>query len=174
MPPPHFRPERIRVHVDVAVAYAALEQAACAGLKPQQAIWKRLQAARLRLASDPLWGEVIPWVDIPVYFHERYRVPNLYCVDLKNDVPLLLYSRRPRLDLPRHRGPRRVRQMVPAEGAASAALELPSHGACRARLAALRAALQSPLQVGDAGGGLRPPQPVASLAGNASFGVVGG
>lgn len=86
MPPPAFKADSMRVHPDQDEAYRALEAAAQAGKKPQQAIWKRFQTARLMLKQDPLWGEVIPGSDIPSYFREAYDVDNLYCIDLKSDV----------------------------------------------------------------------------------------
>ncbi|MGB0651759.1 MAG: hypothetical protein ACPGQL_01030 [Thermoplasmatota archaeon] len=86
MAPPGFRPTTLVIHPDVDSAYAALEVAASAGTKPQQAIWKRLLAARTRIQADGQWGEVIPRDDIPAYFVDRYDVTNLYCIDLKGDV----------------------------------------------------------------------------------------
>jgi hypothetical protein len=86
MAPPGFRPTAIFIHPDVDADYAALEQAAAAGDKPQQGIWKRLEAARRRIKVDGQWGEVIPRNSIPAYFRERYNVDNLYCIDLKGDV----------------------------------------------------------------------------------------
>lgn len=86
MPPPAFRAETFRIHPDQDATYAALEQAALDGVKPQQGIWKRFLAARLMLEQDPLWGDVIPAADIPDYFRTKYGVENLYCLDLKGDV----------------------------------------------------------------------------------------
>jgi len=83
---PGFRPSALYVHPDVDSYYAALEAAARAGTKPQQGIWKRLQAAMTRIKADGQWGEVIPGDDIPAYFRHRYAVTNLYCIDLKGDV----------------------------------------------------------------------------------------
>jgi len=86
MPPPAFKPASVGIHKDVDADYRALEAAARSGSKPQQGIWKRLAAARIRLAQDALWGDVIPFEDIPDYFRTRYDVDNLYCLDLKGDV----------------------------------------------------------------------------------------
>jgi hypothetical protein len=86
MPPPSFKADDFRIHPGHDAAYRALEDAAAQGQKPQQAIWKRFQAARLMLAQDPLWGEVIRGPAIPTYFRDTYDVQNLYCIDLKGDV----------------------------------------------------------------------------------------
>ncbi len=86
MPPPGFRPTALIIHPDVDADYAALEAAARAGTKPQQGIWNRLEAARMRIKLDGQWGEVIPRNDIPAYFTHRYQLTNLYCIDLKDDV----------------------------------------------------------------------------------------
>lgn len=83
---PGFRPTAIFIHPDVDADYAALEAAANAGSKPQQGIWKRLQAARTRIKADGQWGEVIRQSQIPRYFLDRYQLTNLYCIDLKDDV----------------------------------------------------------------------------------------
>lgn len=83
---PSFLPSAIVVHPDVDEAYRRLEAAAKAAKKPQQAIWKRLQAAKRMIQADGQWGEVVRKEDIPAYFRVRYSVENLYCVDVKNDV----------------------------------------------------------------------------------------
>ena len=83
---PGFSPSEIVIHPDVDHDYRQLEEAAKAGKKPQQAIWKRFQAAKLMIRSDGQWGDVIKKAEIPAYFREKYDVQNLYCVDLKNDV----------------------------------------------------------------------------------------
>jgi hypothetical protein len=83
---PGFSPTAIFVHHDVDKIYRTLEEAAKLGRKPQQAIWKRFQAAKRMIQSDGQWGDVVKKDDIPEYFRQRYRVDNLYCVDLKNDV----------------------------------------------------------------------------------------
>lgn len=86
MPPPGFQPTGLIIHPNVDADYTALEAAATDGTKPQQGIWKRFQAARLRIQADGQWGEVIPRDDIPAYFVDRYQLTNLYCIDLKGDV----------------------------------------------------------------------------------------
>lgn len=86
MSPPAFKAETFRIHPDQDASYAALQQAAADGTKPQQGTWKRFQAARLMLNQDPLWGDVVRSADIPEYFRDRYGAENLYCIDLKGDV----------------------------------------------------------------------------------------
>ena len=86
MPPPAFKPSAVQIHPAVDAEYARLERAAREGLKPQQGIWKRFEAALARLRLDAQWGEVIRRNMIPAYFQEKYQVANLYCIDLKGDV----------------------------------------------------------------------------------------
>ena len=83
---PGFRPSAIRIHPDVDEAYAALEEAAQGGEKPQQGMWARFQAALGMIRQDGQWGEVIRSDRIPKYFAKVYGVTNLYCIDLKGDV----------------------------------------------------------------------------------------
>lgn len=67
-------------------AYRRLEEAAKGPQKPQQAIGKRLQAAKVMIQADSQWGEAVRRNEIPADFRSRYQVENLYCVDPKNDV----------------------------------------------------------------------------------------
>lgn len=83
---PGFKPTGVLIHHEVDEAYRRLQAAAREGKKPQQAIWKRFESARMMIQADGQWGDVIKKEDIPLYFKSKYEVENLYCVDLKNDV----------------------------------------------------------------------------------------
>lgn len=57
---------------------------AAKGQKPQAAIWKALQTAFIRAKASAQFADPIPRSRIPPYFHHKYSLENLYCVDLAN------------------------------------------------------------------------------------------
>lgn len=79
---PSFRPTSIRVHPDVDASYVELESAAKAGKRPEAAVWKAVRTSISRIERDAQWGEVIPAASIPPGLRRKYRVTNLYCIDL--------------------------------------------------------------------------------------------
>ena len=64
------------------VEYDRLAAHAADGKKPHSAIWKSLQAAFIRAKSSAQFADPIPRSKIPDYFRAKYRLENLYCVDL--------------------------------------------------------------------------------------------
>lgn len=57
---------------------------AAQGKKPQAAIWKAVHTAFIRAKGSAQFADPIPRPKIPAYFHDKYGLENLYCVDLAN------------------------------------------------------------------------------------------
>lgn len=81
---PSFRASEVIIHPDHVAAYDRLAAEAAEGKKPQAAIWKTLQAAFLRAKASAQFADPIPRARIPRCFSDKYRLENLYCVDLAN------------------------------------------------------------------------------------------
>ncbi|MFA5860172.1 MAG: hypothetical protein WDA16_00615 [Candidatus Thermoplasmatota archaeon] len=81
---PGFKPTKVAKHLKAKPEYDRIEAAARAGRQPQQAIWKSLQTALLRVRADGQAGEPIPKRSIPQHFVASYGAENLYCFDLAN------------------------------------------------------------------------------------------